>query len=145
MSDPVKIGLERILAPLREQVAKLDKEIETAEALLAGKREDRRRIERVLRAADPDAPRPGRKPKSSHDWEISQATADGILDYLKEHADRYNGEGFHATGLFRDRKAEGLRQPSDATVNKALRLLHQQGRIRLVRRGTGGSRIYGLV
>jgi len=148
LSAPVRAALAGILEPLQAELVKANAEVEMLERQLAQAREERKTIERVLKAADPLS-KPGPKSKGQQAaagrWEVSTRVMDELHSYLKEHHDRYNGEGFYATGLLRDRKADGLTTPSDATINKALRALHDQGSIRLVRQGNGGARIYKLV
>jgi Fe2+ or Zn2+ uptake regulation protein len=71
-------------------------------------------------------------------------TVERISEYLREHADRYrNGDGFTGTSLYRDMHADG-HQIGAATVSTAMHQLREQEVVRLVRRGTGGSRVYRL-
>jgi hypothetical protein len=147
LSAPVRAALAGILEPLQAELVKANAEVELLERQLAQAREERKTIERVLKAADPLA-KPGPKPKGQQaagPWDVSTRVVDELQDYVKEHYDRYSSEGFYASGLLRDRKADGLRTPSDATINKALRALHDRGAIRLVKQGNGGARIYKLV
>lgn len=148
----IDVGLERILAPTVELLEETMRKIATAETLLVGLRADERRLERVLRAADPNRPGQGRKlDRKSTDpinpkARAAQATVERIAEYLSEHADRYrNGDGFTGTSLYRDIHADKAFQISSATISIALHQLREQELIRLSKRGTGGSRIYRLV
>jgi hypothetical protein len=141
-SPPVDAALAEILQPLRDQAAAAAERIAALETQLDAERATLRRIDKVLRAADPNAARPGPKPakgsRSGMGGSVSDEAVEKVLTYLQANL---NGDEFHATGVWREADL-GM---SSHTVNAALHVLRERGLIRLAKRGTGGSRIYRMV
>lgn len=143
MSEPNEV-LAAIIDPARREVARLTQEIQELETQTRAKRDELKTYERVLRAASPDTPRPG--PKGVTPLKAAApATIDRVLEFLRAHEDVYaNGDGFTATSLTRDLVAAG-QGASSQTINLVCHELREREAIRLLKRGTGGSRIYRLV
>ena len=146
MATQVEAALEAILAPLKAQRDRLNGELAQVELLARGLKEELKTVERVLRAADPNHKPPGPKgPKPPGGKTISDESLGAVWAVLEADPDRYGakGEGFTATSLWRDHAATlGM---SAQTVGVALAVFRDQDKIRLVKRGTGGSRIYKTV
>ena len=140
--------LESILAPVREAAKVVEREIEQLETELQAKRDELKPLMRVLRAADPNVARPGPKPakRASNVWTPSDESIEIVQAFLMKHASKYqNGDGFTSTNLYRDMRSDsGTTKLSDETVRRSVKVLHERGVLRLLRRGTGGGRIYQL-
>lgn len=138
----VERQIAEVVQPLRDQRAQLDVEIERAEAALADLRQARRQLQAVLKTIDPEAPKPKSKTRSNMP---SAAKLADLTIWLQEHSKELNsGEGFYASGLDRDYNGS-LPIKGNSSISTALGWLHEQGVIRLVRTGTGGSKFYEVV
>lgn len=137
-SQETDAALASILGPLKTQRDRVSGELRQAQALVAGLKSELRQIERVLEAADP-TPKPP-KPTGPGTHQVSDEAVDKVLAFAREHYG--DGSEFHATGLHRE--AAGSLGMSSQTVTSALHELRERDLVRLVRRGTGGSRVYKL-
>ena len=143
MPEPKEV-IADLLANVRKEEARLNREIEELERTLQAKRDELKTYTRIERATEP--PRKyDTHPKPLKG--VAPKTVEVVLAFLLANADRYsNSGGFTATSLWRDaQEAGGDVKVSSQTINVVCHELREQGRIRLVRRGTGGSRIYRLV
>jgi Mn-dependent DtxR family transcriptional regulator len=136
----VRAELVNLAAPLRTQVKALDKEIADAESALADMHATRRDAARALSLLDPTfepKSKPGPKPKtsSSGGTHVAPDTVDRIQTWLRAHA---NGEPFAPRELME----AGYDVTSRATLTNALHQMHEQGLLRLDRRGMGGAKFY---
>lgn len=143
--DTIRNAIDAALAPLREQLAVVDAEMERVQVELVKLRAMRAEVMKVLRAADPTTVAPGRapgggKPKRTGRG-IGEERIEAIFEWLQENAD---GEAFHASGLAR-RDDFSIARGQQSTISKALVELADRGLLRLDHTGTGGSRFYKLV
>jgi hypothetical protein len=127
--------IDRILAPLREQLMRVDNELAGLDARKAELKEVRTKINRIIGANNKVAPwgsKTGRKNnRPSNPTGVSVEKQEAVLELAKE----YDGE-FTTLDLRADydiQKATGI--GSDAGLSKALSLLHDRGALRLVRQG----------
>lgn len=137
MSTPEQVqeAMAEIVAPLREQLAKIEREIQIREDDLVELRKWRTKVTRMLANVDPGftaKTKPKPKSKLPSDYTISEQRVQAITDYLRAHA---NGQPFTVPGLT---GAEDFELGSKATVSVALRLLADRGVLRLDRAGGVG-------
>jgi hypothetical protein len=137
-------AIEATLAPVRDQLATVQELINTKLSEVEKLKAVERRLTSVIRAGDPDAPRPGPRKGSTHNgrdtnkWNVSNEKLNALTEYL---AANLNGEAFTTYDLL-DRDDFDLM--SKATVQKALAVLTERGTIRLDRLGEKGTKIYKL-
>ena len=139
--DPI---LAAVVAPAREQVERIEAEIASLETQIEAKREERRRYQRVLTAAN--GSKPGIKKGTRRGTKPADApiSADAIARIEAQIRKRYDaGQEFTGTDVYRDWIGDD--RLSSQTVNIACRNLHAGGVLRLVKRGQGGSYIYRVV
>lgn len=135
-----------LLQPVRDEMARLTREIDTAQAKLSELVAERRQLQRILTAADPST-KPGRKnggpPKEAyHAQGVSEEMIERVFVYVQE---RYPPEKkFNGTEVLRDWKLEGG-NPSEIAIRTSLTKLRERGRIRLAGRGKGGSILFGTI
>lgn len=129
--------LREVTQPLIAQFNELKLEIEVREAELAELRAARLRLTTIIRQIDPALAPKKEQPKAAPT--VSQATVEAVFAWVKENL---NGDEFHASGLLR---REDFDVTSQSQVAKSLVVLHEQGRIRLVRQGSGGAKFYKVV
>lgn len=146
--DPRQIdaALEASVAPVREQLATLDREIQETEEQLAALRKLRTRARRVLGALGDEDHRTG--PKASkprpfkHGDPTLPETQQKVLDYVR----RRFGPGVDITGP--EIQTAPDRPVSHSAIVRALRDLHESGDLRLLRRGGEGlhnqTKVYRL-
>ena len=138
--------LNASLAPVRQHLATIEAEIETKEAELGDLRKLRMRAQSIVRAIDPDAPRPGpkrgaTKPTRAKHQNVAPEYAEAVGNYLREN---YNGDDLVAADLFRDDefvRATKTTGSDPQRITRALHVLHAQGVIRLDRK-FGNKNIY---
>jgi hypothetical protein len=136
--DPRELesALEATAAPVREQLATLDREIAEAEERLTKLRELRKRGRRVLGALGAEDHRTGPKAqpptrKWKHDNPTSPETQQKVLDYVRG---RF-GPGVDITSPQIQNAPD--RPMSHSVIVRALRDLHNSGELRLLRHGDG--------
>ena len=143
MSDFLTEALEGLPDRLREALVRVDKTITEAEGHLQELRAERGRIQRVLKAVEPDASWRRRRPAGSGplSHKVSEEKIEQIAAYLREHI--AEDETFYATGLV---ERDGWPYGSQSQTSYALTTLADRGMIRLdsYARGQGGAKIYRL-
>jgi predicted RNase H-like nuclease (RuvC/YqgF family) len=136
MSDARDAVLASVIAPATKEVERLTDEIAELQAKIDALKEERKPFERVIRAATPKA-KPGAK-GAKPSPKVAEETRGRVFAFIKEQWP--NGDEFTATHVEREAKARGLGF-SGSTIHYAVKELREADRIRLVRRGTGGSAI----
>jgi len=152
----VRRQLADLASPLREQLATIEKGIEVRQEELEGLRELRTEIRRALATVDPQyaeeqrlarqaAHKNGstkRSPRaaSANGKPVSEELVARTEAFLRAHRNEYP-DGFSASQLAREHRSEVAAQ---STLNWAFRALHDQGTLRLDRRGIGGAKVYKL-
>jgi hypothetical protein len=144
-SQQLDESLREAVAPVVEQVERLDAVIAKREAELASLRETRKRAQRVLFALDPQ-----RKPPKGESTSGQRA---GAL----ARAERENAEKLQRVRAYVTRNGNGEIGVSDLTaapelagigrgkLTELLARLADEGTLRLDRIGSGGAKIYRLV
>jgi hypothetical protein len=140
----------KLLAPLRHlhETAVTDERL--AQAKLDQARAQRREIERMLRAVDPDfyekngKGKPGRKPATNGAVPAPPNFSDErlrpLVDWLQANAERLNemngGDGFVASQVAKNEEVPAI-SSSQSTFSKMLLVLHERGIVRLNKIGGG--------
>ncbi len=130
-AQELQATLDAILAPLREQVARIDAEIADLDERKAELKELRTQAARLISANDRTghfAPKQAPK-KSAAGKKPSEEKLDELEDYLRAHV---NGDEFVVPELVERKDWLGLSSPY---TNGLLNALHERGTIRLVRTG----------
>ncbi|HEY7037178.1 MAG TPA: hypothetical protein VH482_38005 [Thermomicrobiales bacterium] len=140
MPELEKVDYEAALDVFRRALAAAESTVTEKEQELAAAREDRNRLAKIIRAADPAEPGPGRsnggKPRWSKDSHrnvsgkvaVSDEKVDEVERFLRRH---YGSEEFYGAGIMRDEAF--ARRMSEFTLNKAILVLNERGVIRLDR------------
>ena len=140
--------LDQLLAPMREQLEAIDRDIDAKQREMSALRDTRRKIVRVLGAADAvpvkPGPRPGGKRTPNNKWKVSPAKLEALTTWLREHEADLPDDGF--TGPDIDRRPD-FNIMSRASIVNALHALADQGVIRLDHVGgrSGTARHYKMV
>lgn len=142
--EQIRGHLSKMVEPLREQLALVHAEIGQYETRLAELRAIRGELSRTIRTITGEpatnlngkARKNGSKAKASKGHDVSAERLDAIVDWLREHEDDYP-YGFIGTALA---QTEGFPGTSQTHVAKALRTLHEQGRIVFDHLGGPGSK-----
>jgi len=141
--ETVREQIAELAAPLREQFHSVEQSLEAKLAEVAQLRALRTELLGALRVLDPSF----RKPKATKNEnggmkskQVAPATLQEMEAWLREHEEDFP-EGFAASPLSRHL---GFRW-SQATASASLNILHDEGRLRLDHRGTGGGKFYKRV
>ena len=141
----------KLLAPLRHlhETAVTDERL--AQAKLDQAKAQRREIEKMLRAVDPEfyekngKGKPGRKAATNggariHTVNFSDQRLAPLIDWLQANAERLNemngGDGFIATQVASTEEVPAI-SSSQSTFSKMLLVLHERGIVRLNKIGGG--------
>lgn len=144
-SDNIRSNINQLVEPLRDQLDELDTELATAEKSLAFLRQTRRDLVRVLSLIDPTfvTATPVVKVKGSPPpLHVSHKTLEDIRQWLYEHSNQLSKESFSAASI---RKTHGFSMYSQSITLTALKILHNEGFLRLDHTGVAGSRYYKVV
>lgn len=137
VGERLNASLREITQPLMQQLREVELEIEVREEELKELRAARTRMVTIARQIDPTlAPK---KEPSKPALSISQEKVEAMWEWLTQNV---NGDEFHTSGLLR---REDFDLMSSSQASKALVVLHEQGRIRLVRSGSGGAKYFKVV
>jgi len=137
----MKETLDRVLAPLSEQLSTVDSEIATQEAELKELKEVRTQIVAILRRIDPSlAPTAKKKPEGAP---VSEERVREIQEWLLANAEILNANGGITTSSLRERPDFPF--SNKTATSKALIVLHDRGVLRLDRIGRGAARYYKVV
>jgi hypothetical protein len=136
-TERLEKDLKEITAPLMQQLRDIDGEIEGMTEELSELRAHRTKLVTIARQIDPALVPKKEQPKKAEQL-ISDAKVNEVYEWLKENM---NGDEFYASGISRRPDAP----TSQSQLAKSLAVLHQQGRIRLARQGSGGSKHFRLV
>jgi hypothetical protein len=131
-------AIEKIVAPAREELARIDGEIETKLRELDELKGARRPLARVLNAANPQA-KPGKKSAQPKGVQPSQERKDEVLAFLRSHPELVE---ITARAIHEHPEQNG--GISRTYLNAILQRLHEEGSLRLDRLGPQGSKIYKL-
>lgn len=141
--------LDQLLAPMREQLEAVDRGIDAKQREMNVLRETRRKIVRVLGAADAAPVKPGPKggPKTktpTNKWKVSPAKLGLLADWLRQHHTDFDGDEFTGPAIERH---DDFSIMSRASLVNALHALAEQGVVRLDHVGgsTGNARVYKMV
>lgn len=128
--EAVKKKREELIA----QVAQLDAQRAEVQAEV-------KRYDRMINAADPST-KPGRKPAPQGpkraDWRVSSGMIEQVYEQMLATASNNGASEFTAQSLV---ELTGISEP---TIHKTINVLHEQGRIRLIRKDKQ-KRIWGVV
>ena len=129
--------MDDYVKPLVEEYERLDQQLKRAEAETARLREQRNRLRAVVKALAPEAlaEKPKSKPKPIVVSEESVTLVRAVVPAV-------NGDQFTANDLL---GRYGQRLPSDGVVKRALRVMHENGELRLVKTGRGGQKTYEVI
>lgn len=132
---------EEAIQPLLDAYGALEADVAEMEAKLAELKDKRNRLRNAVRALDPDRiPSANPKKKASGSSGPGQASVDYVRQFLLGDAS-FTGE-FGSTRLLEQPGYTGVGASSLPAV---LRILHEEGTIRLVRKGKGSSRYYEVI
>lgn len=132
---------EEAIQPLLEAHAALEADVSELESELAALKEKRNRLRNAVRALDPERlPSPNGKPKKPQEQRVGQVSVDYVRAFLQSE-DFPPGE-FGSTQLV---ATPGYAGVGPSTLPTILRILHDEGIIRLVRKGKGASRYYEVI
>jgi len=141
--DAVREQIAALGAPLREQLQNVEAAYTAKQAELVELRETREQLRRALRALDPSFVVPVKSKAKSNGGakkQVAEETLRRMEAWLREHDGDFP-EGFAASPLSRHLGFAW----SQATASAALNILHDEGLLRLDRRGLGGGKFYKLV
>ena len=112
-------------------------EIERLDAAKGSLLEQAKRYDRVINAADPEAKKRPAAPKGPkrQDWRVSSSMIEQIYASM-----RANGNDEYSAA-----EIAVLTGVSEATVSKTINILHEEGRIKLLRTTNKGKRFWGVV
>lgn len=145
-AETMRRTLDATLQPVRDQLALVDDEIARLSKELTAVRNVRQDLARVLRAADPDTPRPGIK----HGQKLKTASGKGVSEERREAVHAWllahirNGETFYASALVTRPDWDESKLGTQSNLAKSLNSLHDQGLITLDRLGKGGAKHFKL-
>lgn len=152
LTEQLQFEIREIAAPLVERYEFVKREIEKKETELDELRKARTQLAKVIRNIDPtliEPPNygPKRNGKKSPGKGVAPERLQTLTDWLQSHATEVNamndGRGFHASGLFRIYGQEiGL---PDSTTAVAVKVLHEQGLLRMTGQGNGGSKFFKVI
>lgn len=132
---------EEAIAPLMTAYDAMEQEVSAKEQELAELKERRNRLRNAVRALDPDRiPSANPKKKSSGSTGPGRASVDYVREFLQN--DSFPPGEFGSVKLFETPGYEGV---GPSSLPAVLRALHEEGTIRLVRKGKGTSRYYEVI
>lgn len=123
--------------PLVEEYQRVEEEYKQAMAGITALREQRERLRRAVQSLAPDA-LGGRAKSKPKKYAVSTETVELVRSVVSE----VNGAEFTPAWLLR---TYGQRLPGDSTVAAALRVMHENGELRLVKTGRGGQKTYEVI
>ena len=149
-TDVLMQAIAGTLGPVREHLKTIEAEIEEKEQELGELRAVRTLALKIIRAADPEAPRPGPKKPGPHGLSrgtftrptVGRPTVDATEAYLLAHFGP--GDDVNGSTLARDaefQRATSLKKPQK--VNAALLILRDEGKLRLDRQD-GNRKLYRI-
>jgi Mg2+ and Co2+ transporter CorA len=159
VSDLAKSLSEALLGtaePVKEEVAKIDEEIQSREQSRKELLEEihelkqvRQKAMRMLAIADPSLRLKGRRKTAATNTHRAEREAlkskekrEAVLTYLQAHAAELNESGFVASSLH---NANGLTGIGKSLLQKIVEQLADEGVVRLDRIGRAGGKIYKVV
>jgi hypothetical protein len=131
-------ALREAVAPVRERLEVLEREIAGHEARLKDLRDERTKARRIMEIIDPP---PAKKGTSRAQNRPAAERMDAVIAFAKK---LYDGEPFSAPKL---RKLDGYEEQvglSESYLSKVLGDLHEQGRIRLTEIGKSREKFFVL-
>jgi hypothetical protein len=131
---------EEAIQPLLDAYAAIEADVAEKEAELAELKDKRNRLRNAVRALDPDRIPSANPKKKASGSGPGQASVDYVRRFLLGDAS-FTGE-FGSTRLLEQPGYTGVGASSLPAV---LRILHEEGTIRLVRKGKGSSRYYEVI
>lgn len=132
-TSALRDDLDAILAPVREQVEEIDRQLAHKQTELQELKEARRQRVAVLRAADRSPVKPGPK-KGSGASVPSPQRIEQVFRYLQEN---FRDEEFSVPILIKREDFRARVPLSQSPLNKILRQLSERGLIRLDHIGAG--------
>ena len=130
--------MDDYVKPLVEEYERLDGRYKEAMAEIVGLREQRERLRRAVQSLAPEALGGTAKPKGKKKYAISPKTVELVRTVVGE----VNGTPFTPSELAR---THSQRLPAEPTVVAALRVMHENGELRLVKTGRGGQKTYEVI
>lgn len=131
---------EEAIQPLLDAHAALEADIQGREAELTKLKEQRNRLRNAVRAVAPErlpgAASPKKQPSQK---QFSQASLDYVEEFVRN---TLNGGVFGTTDIVGHPDYHGV---SASSLPPILRALHEQGVLRLARKGKGSSRYYEVI
>ena len=128
--------MDDYVKPLVEEYERVEAEYGEAMANIVALRAKRERLRRAVTSLAPDAlPKPK---KGTNRYKVSESTVELVRTVVAE----LNGDQFTPRDLV---TRYGQRLPTDTTVSGALRTMHDNGELRLVKTGRGGQKTYEVI
>lgn len=134
--------LAAVLRPVQEQLAEIERELAEVEERAKELRAKRQRRLRILAVVTPQTSQEDTtpKPKSGGGKGISPEKLDEAIGLLRSHI------GDFPDGYYGKQLLDSAWWPIDQSrTSQIMRLLHKEGRLRLVRVGKKGEKIYKVV
>lgn len=156
-ADRIQQELAAITQPLVDHYEELDRDITAMQKDIIDLRKARTQLRNVLRGIDPSLVPTyhsnGKKKKPDTQYN-NEETLGALTTWMQEHRDEINAEGgVHASGILdangKNRRPDfngaeiGIRNQSK--LSAAMRMLHEQGVLRLDHTGNGGAKFYKVV
>jgi hypothetical protein len=130
--------MDDYVKPLVEEYERLAAQVEQTSAALTALREKRDRLRRAVQALAPETL--GTPPTKSKTKKYPVGV--DSVDRVRAVVANLNGATFTPTSL---QHAFSQLLPSEATVARALRVMHSSGELRLVKTGRGGQKTYEVI
>lgn len=145
--ERLQAELAEITQPLVSHYNELDATIKTMEHEIIDLRKARTQLRTTIRSIDPDlipvAQSNGKKKLDVRALNVARERLDDLTAWLHERKEELNANGgFHVSGL--ERNYDNLPSHS-ATLSAAIRVLHEEGILRLDHSGNGGAKFYKVV
>ena len=99
-TSEVQAQIQAVARPLYERLLLLDEEVEQRETELAELKKARTQLRNVVKGIAPELLPEQEKPKKkSSDWQPKADRVAAMHEFLLDHREELNGDGFHAAGL----------------------------------------------
>ena len=129
--------MDDYVKPLVEEYERVEARYQSAMEEIVGLREQRERLRRAVNALAPGAITSKQKPKTK-----TYAASGESVGLVRTVVETLNGDQFTAADL---QRRFGQRLPADGTLRSALRTMHENGELRLVKTGRGSQKTYEVI
>lgn len=143
MAEELDAMLAALVAPLETERESIENSILEIEAKLHSLREDRNRLDGILRRVNGTPSKPGPKPGQKLERKEWQRPSAETMDRIREILSQWEGrEEFTRSALFDHAKAQGVAISFD-TLSRVTLTMHDEGELRLLAKtGRSGGKIY---